>query len=95
MSDIQKFVTTQIEIYNETADNKVDLSNGVDTVLFGAGSVLDSVDFVSLIIDIEQAAEEEFGKSIALSDARAMSQKNSPFRTIGTLSDYIAKLLEE
>ena len=63
-------------------------------MLFGEGGVLTSVDFVTLVLDIEEAVEDATGQSITLADERAMSQKHSPFRTVGTLADYIAGLLE-
>ena len=37
---------------------------------------------------------DEFEKKITIADERAMSEKNSPFRTITTLSDYIEKLID-
>lgn len=85
----------QVEDYNEFLEVKIDTSAGNDTILFGRGGVIDSVDFVTLLLDIEQAVNDEYGSHIAISNARAMSQKNSPFRTIGTLAEYIKKLLEE
>ena len=87
-------ITTQVESYNENLDEPVDLSAGAGSVLFGEGGVLTSVDFVTLVLDIEEAVEDATGKSITLADERAMSQKHSPFRTVGTLADYIAGLLE-
>jgi len=57
--------------------------------LFGPGSPLDSLGLVGLIIDIEEAFADA-GVTVALSDDRAMSQRNSPFRTVASLVDYIA-----
>lgn len=89
MKKIEEIITKQIELYNEIIDEPVDLSNGSDSILFGKGGTLDSVDFVSLIVDVEQAIEDETGRRIVLSDAKALSQKNSPFRTISTLAEYV------
>lgn len=65
------------------------------TVLLGAEGILDSMGLVSLIVAVEQDVEDEFGKEITIADAKAMSQKNSPFRTVGSLVDYIDNLLNE
>lgn len=92
--EIEKIIQAQVQSYNENLDEPVDLSTGADSVLFGEGGVLASVDFVTLVLDIEEAVENATGKSITLADERAMSQKHSPFRTVGTLADYIAGLLE-
>ena len=45
--------------------------------------------------DIKKNIEEEFDVSITIADERAMSQKHSPFRTVGILADYIEMLLVE
>jgi len=65
----------------------------INTVLFGMGSELDSIDFVSLIVAIEDKICYEYGVVISLTSEKAMSKKNSPFRTIGTLVDYISELV--
>ena len=92
--ELTSLIKTQVQSYNENLDEQVDLSAGADSVLFGEGGVLTSVDFVTLVLDIEEAVEDATGQSITLADERAMSQKHSPFRTVGTLADYIAGLLE-
>ena len=50
---------------------------------------------VSFIVVVEQNIDDEFSVSLTLADERAMSQKNSPFRTLGSLIDYIEILLKE
>ncbi|WP_202943746.1 hypothetical protein [Heliomicrobium modesticaldum] len=60
--------------------------------IFGRDGLLDSVGLVTLIVDVEQQVEEQTGRSIVLADERAMSQKQSPFQTIGTLADYVMTL---
>ena len=94
-SELVSLITAQVKAYNENLDEPVDLSAGEDSVLFGEGDVLASVDFVTLVLDIEEAVETATGQSVTLADERAMSQKHSPFRTVGALADYIAGLLEE
>ena len=92
--EIISLITTQINSYNENLDEPVNLSAGADSILFGEGGVLTSVDFVTVVLDIEEAVEEVTGKSVTLADERAMSQKHSPFRTVGSLANYIEELLE-
>lgn len=95
MDKIIEIITEEIKDFNDTLETAINLKQGRDSVLFGQGSTLESVDFVSLIVNIEQAVSDEFNKEISLVDARAMSQKNSPFRTVGSLAEYIHTLLEE
>jgi acyl carrier protein len=67
---------------------------GADTRLFGGDSPLDSTALVSLIIEVEQQVSETYGIDTVIADDRAMSQAHSPFRTIGSLADYIETLLK-
>lgn len=68
---------------------------GAETILIGKGSILDSLGLVTLIVDLEQKLEDDHGISVTLVNDRAMSQKNSPFRTVQTLTDYIYGLVSE
>jgi acyl carrier protein len=64
-----------------------------DSRLFGEKGLLDSMALVSLVIAVEQAIEQKYGKSIALADEKALSQRSSPYRTIGSLAAYAAQQL--
>lgn len=66
-----------------------------DSVIFGPGGLLDSMGLVTLITDLEEKLEDEFGVSLILADERAMSQKKSPFRTVSSLAQYISTLMQE
>jgi len=65
-----------------------------DTVLLGDGGAVDSLGLVRLIMTVERRVEDDFGVAVSLTDDKAMSQRNSPFRTVGTLVGYIAASLE-
>ena len=84
-----------IDEVNQEFPEEQRLEKSIDTVLFGKSGKLDSLGLVNLIVAIEQRIEEEFRVLITLADERAISQKHSPFRTLGTLADYISLLLEE
>lgn len=62
---------------------------GAETILFGPGGALDSMGLVTLIMEVEYMLAEQFGVTLTLADDRAMSQRTSPFRSVGTLADYI------
>ena len=72
-------------------DDPGDIS--MDTVLYGDDGLLDSIQLVNLIVAVEQRVEEEMGFSVAIADEKAISQRNSPFRTVGTLCDYISGIV--
>ena len=71
------------------------LEKSVGTVLFGQSGKLDSLGLINLIVTTEQKIEEEYGAVITLANESAMSQDNSPFRTIGTCAEYTASLLQK
>ena len=65
-----------------------------ETRLLGSQSVLDSMHLVSLIVAIEREVEDMFGVTLTLVDERALSMKESPFRSIQSLADYIGILIK-
>ena len=65
-----------------------------ESALFGKDGILDSIGLVSLVVAIEQAIEDQYDTSISLADERALSQKRSPYKTIGSLAEYATRLLE-
>ena len=60
-----------------------------ETRLLDSQSVLDSMHLVSLILTIEREVEDAFGVALTLADERALSMKESPFRSIQSLANYI------
>ena len=90
---IIQVIFSAIDEVNQQLPKEQQLEKSIDTVLFSSSGKLDSLGLVNLIVATEQRIEEEFDVTITLADERAMSQENSPFRTIGTLADYISFLL--
>lgn len=56
------------------------------------GGGLDSLALVSFITDLEQTLNDELGLELILADERAMSSKNSPFKNVESLTQYILTL---
>ena len=92
---IENIIIIAVQEINEQLPQEQQISKTSKTVLFGKSGQLDSLGLVNLLVIIEQNIEDEFDVSITLADERAMSQKHSPFRTIGTLADYIDMFLRE
>jgi acyl carrier protein len=65
------------------------------TRLHGTTGGLDSLSLVSLIVGIESQLGDEFGKNIVLADEKAMSLRNSPYRDVGALVDFIMEKLDD
>jgi acyl carrier protein len=70
-------------------------SLGEDTVLVGADPVLDSLGVVQLIVEVEQRVEQQHNISVTLANDKAMSARNSPFRTVGVLADHVVATAQE
>lgn len=64
-----------------------------DTPLYGGESGIDSLSLVRLIVAVEAATLQRFGRPVTLADERAMSLRNSPFRTAGTLATLLGSRL--
>ena len=71
------------------------MEKSLTTVLYGEKGKLDSLGLVNLIVAVEQKIQDEFGLTITLATERAMSQENSPFRSVQSLLNYTTLLLEE
>lgn len=88
---IEEIVFSTLNEVLENNDFEVD-DISVKTRLFGSNGILDSIGIVMLITELEEVLEDELSLEITLADDRAMSQKTSPFRNVGTLIQYIEKL---
>lgn len=68
---------------------------GAETPLFGGSQGIDSLSLVRIVAEVERKAEERLGKRVVLADERAMSRRNSPFRTVWTLAELLAERMAE
>ena len=92
---IENLIINAVKEINEQLPQEQQVGQSTKTVLFGKDGKLDSLGLVNFLVIIEQNIEDEFDVSFTIADERAMSQKRSPFRTIGTLADYIDMHLKE
>jgi acyl carrier protein len=84
-----------VEEFNTQISADQQLLLDADSILFGRDGHLDSMGLVNLLAVVEEHAEDEFDMPITLADERALGQKSNPFRTVGTLVDYLTALVEE
>jgi acyl carrier protein len=66
-----------------------------DTKLFGPGSLIDSLNLVSFIVDLEGILSSDYDLDIVLTDDRAMTREVSPFDNVSNLVEYVTELVEE
>ena len=88
-------VTEAIDELNEQLPKEERLQKSVETPLFGSGGKLDSLGLVSLVTTVEQKIDEKFGVTATLLDDVAALESDNPFRTVNSLADYIASILEK
>ncbi len=91
---IRALINQAIESANELRSEDQHVSRDANATLFGPDGQLDSMSLVALLLDIEEAFLDR-DIEISLSDDRAMSESQSPFRSIKTLEAYISRLLQE
>jgi acyl carrier protein len=95
ISKIIEIVLSCVRDLADESDHKELMNANEETQLYGAEGELDSLQLVLLISNVEERISSEFGRNITLADEKAMSRKNSPFRSVRTLSDYVNELLKE
>lgn len=87
---INEIVIATIKSYCEQNDIQVEITK--DTPLIGSVRILDSMGLVNTLVDIETAFLDE-DVEISLTSEAAMSSRISPFRSVGSLCNFIARQL--
>ena len=93
-NELVSLILETLEEIREQEDMSVLVAIDAETPLFGRQGVLDSLGLVTLVVTLEQKIEDKFGSAVALADEKALSQRQSPFRTVRSLADYAAALIE-
>lgn len=95
VKSVRDVVFESIDAFNDSNYGRTQLEKRDDQVLFGLGGALDSLGLVNLIVALEGKLEDELGRTVVLANEKAMSERNSPFRTVGTLVAFVTSLLAE
>lgn len=93
-TELSRIIFNALEMINQSRadDKQIPVEQGI--ALYGASGYLDSMDLVSLLIDIEEALLDQ-GIDISLSDDRAMSEQQSPFKNVDTLISFIETAIKD
>lgn len=86
-----------IEVIEEQSlflDEPVDLSEGIDTVLYTQDGQLDSLSLITIIADVEKQIGSQFGVKLRLANERDLGIENSPFSTLGAMYTFILDKLQ-
>jgi acyl carrier protein len=90
---IAKAVYAAVDELNEQLPKGVQIDKALDAPLYGSTGKLESLDFVTLIMEVEEKINAEFGTDITIADENLLSKEKSPFSTLGTLIDYLNEVL--
>ena len=93
--DIRAIIFGIIDELNEMLPPDNRLAKSEDTLLSGSGGGLDSLGMVNLIVDLEEELSSRFGHDVNLIDDGTMHLESDPFRTIGTLIEFVKSLAPE
>ena len=88
-------INSAIDDLNEVLEPEERLEKSAQVALIGQDARLDSLGLVNLIVLVEEKIQQQFGVGITLVDERAMSQSKSPFRTLGTLAEFVQEQLAD
>jgi hypothetical protein len=93
--EVESVIFTALKSLNKErgADEQIDVGPG--TALFGPDALLNSLELVSVMVDIETLSADEFGRPVSLTDDKAMARDPVPFVNVSTLTGYILELLAE
>lgn len=92
---VENLIIECLKELNEEIENDSLINPTLETKLYGQDGTLDSLALVSLVTDVEEKVAEELEEEIVLADEKAMSQRNSPFNSVGTLSKYIVSIINK
>lgn len=91
---IEQAVYRAVDELNSQLPEDNRLEKSLDAPLYGNKGKLESLDFVTFIMEVETKVQEDFGIDLVLTDENLLSKQHSPFGTLETLIDYLDKTLK-
>ena len=92
---ILKAVYDAIDALNAQLPPGVAVEKSLDAPLYGASGKLESLDFVTLVMEVEEKIKTEFGVDITIADENLLSKEQSPFLNVRTLIEYLEEVLKQ
>ena len=95
----QERITTAVygavDELNSQLPKGAQIEKSPDAPLYGAGGKLESLDFVTFIMEVEERIKKEFSLDITIADENLLSKEKSPFSNLRTLIEYLDELLKQ
>jgi hypothetical protein len=93
MDKIYDIIFYALNEVNRLRSSASQIPEKTDVCLYGSNSYLDSLEFVNLMVTIEQRIENDFRITISLTGPELKLSDKNPFRTVETLHHYVAGIL--
>ena len=90
--DILNVIYAAIDDVNAQSADGLVIEKTPETPLLGEGGI-DSLLFVNLIVAVEEQIQNKFGDPVVLVNEESMSLQTHPFRTVGSLAEYVGQLV--
>jgi acyl carrier protein len=89
------FVYDAVDIVNNNPSSGIKIEKDPNFLLLDNASSIDSLTLVNLFVGIESLIEERLGKTISIVNEDSFESDQYPFKSVGSLIDYIQKLLNQ
>jgi acyl carrier protein len=86
---ILEMLYASLDQLNEQRSPDQQLAKSPETVLLGDGGNLESLDFVNLVVAIEETCQDRLGKTLILTELSNKNYARDPFATVGSLAEFI------
>jgi acyl carrier protein len=84
-----------VDELNKQLPKDAQVEKSPDAPLYGVGGKLESLDFVTFIMEVEEKIKTEFGLDITIADENLLSKEKSPFSSLRTLIVYLEEVLKQ
>lgn len=91
---ITNAVYAAVDELNQQLPKGTQVEKAPDAPLYGSSGKLESLDFVTLIMEVEEKINAEFGTDITIADEHLLSKQSSPFSSVRTLVEYLEEVLK-
>jgi len=94
-ASVTPLILSAIREYNQQVPANRRVPETAEATLFGPNGHLDSLGLVNLVLMVEDHVKDKYHVALTLADERAVSQDRNPFRSVQSLTAYVARLLNE
>lgn len=83
-----------IDEQNNLNPKELKLKKSEETILIGQKGNLDSLAFLTFLVEVESIVKKNIDENIVIIDEILFSEENGPYNTIASLSEYILKKIK-